>query len=282
MASGVYVITNTNSSKQYVGSATDLSQRKKKHFTMLRCARHPSKHLQASFKKHGEPSFVFNTLEELANPTREQLLACEQKWMGILRPAYNKRLVADSNLGVPFTAEHRLSQSVVMRAVAASPEGRTHIANLAEHNRALWADPEHRAKRIASVKAYWTAERRAEVSAVNKARQQHVLEDGTHFGAARQWDAAGKAEHSEKMKTAWVQRKNVTEDDIRSLATAANVAWSVIDMTGVRGKNLVTIHCDVHSADHTVTIAKLRFAQQGCKLCGYQRSSNKQIGRPRA
>jgi hypothetical protein len=225
---------------------------------------------------------MFNTLEELANPTREQLLACEQKWMGILRPTYNKRLVADSNLGVPFTAEQRLSQSVVMRSVAASQEGRTHIAKLAEHNRALWADPEHRAKRIASVKAYWTAERRAEVSAVNKARQQHILEDGTHFGAARQWDDAEKVDHSAKMKSAWVKRKNVTEDDIRNLATATNPAWTVVSMTGVRGKDLVTVHCDVHKADHMVAIAKLRFAQQGCKLCGYQRSSDKQFGRPRA
>lgn len=282
MASGVYTIVNRINWKQYVGSAVDLDRRRAKHFSELRRKTHSSKHLSASFDKHGEAAFGFYVLEELTNPTRDELLACEQKWIDALRPAYNKRLVADSNMGVPVPPEIRAIQSAFMKELAASTEGREHIERLAAHNKALWSDPEHRAKRIAKVKAHWTPEKRAEQSEFNKAKQRHILIDGTHFGSRRVWDEDEKARVSETQRQRWALRQPRDEAEIVALVTSTNPMWEVREMTGVRNKHKVLVFCKEHDHEQWQTIAKVRYEHRGCKLCGYKRSSEVQSGRTKS
>lgn len=279
MGSGVYVIVNKVSGKQYVGSAVDFDKRKLTHFSKLRGGNHSSNHLQASFKKYGESAFSFSTLEELVGPTRDQLLSCEQKWIDILRPAYNKRLVADNNLGVHVSVEARAAQSAFMKEHVASTEGREHIERLAAHNKALWSDPEHRAKRIAKVKAHWTPEKRAEQSEFNKAKQRHILIDGTHFGSRRVWDEDEKSRVSETQRKRWEVRQPREEAEIVALVTSTNPMWEVREMTGVRNKHKVLVFCKEHNHEQWQTIAKVRYEHRGCKLCGYKRSSEVQSGR---
>jgi group I intron endonuclease len=281
MASGVYVIANMVSGKQYVGSAIDFAQRKVAHFTKLRNNKHPSRHLQGAFKKHGEAAFSFSVLEVLEAPTRDELLACEQKWIDTLRPAYNKRLVADSNLGLSFTDEHRAAQSAAMRGWRATPDGAQHKENLRELTKASWADPAKREQRLEAIRAAWTPERRAEQSAISKSRATHMV-DGVHFGTHRVWTEDEKKRSGAKMKKAWESRAPVSEEDIRKLVTDANPAWSFRELTGVRSHDKVRIHCSTHDHEQWQTIAKLRYAQRGCKLCGYARSSEVQAGRPKS
>jgi group I intron endonuclease len=282
MASGVYVIANTVSGKQYVGSAADLTQRKAVHFTRLRHGKHASRHLQAAFKKHGEAAFSFSVLEELEAPDRDTLLACEQKWIDALRPAYNKRLVADSNLGLPMSEAQKEIQRQRILAWRETPEGIAHAAALVERTRDSWADPEKRAKRLEAVRAAWTPEKRAAQSEHNKLHQRHILIDGEHFGARRVWTEDEKKRSGAKMKKAWESRAPVSEEDIRKLVTDANPAWSFRELTGVRSHDKVRIHCSTHDHEQWQTIAKLRYAQRGCKLCGYARSSEVQAGRPKS
>ena len=282
MSSGVYVIVNRLNNKQYVGSAVDLDRRRIVHFTRLRNQRHPSKHLQAAFNKYGEDAFSFAVLETVADVTRDALLGCEQKWMDILRPAYNKRLVADSNLGLTHTDEHRAAQSASLREWRQTDDGATHKRTLSEAAKASWADPEKRAKRIEAVRAAWTPEKRAAQSAYAKANHTHILIDGEHFGARRVWTEDEKKRSGAKMKKAWESRAPVSEEDIRKLVTDANPAWSFRELTGVRSHDKVRIHCSTHDHEQWQTIAKLRYAQRGCKLCGYARSSEVQAGRPKS
>lgn len=281
MPSGVYVIVNKVNNKQYVGSAVDLYQRRTLHFSKLRCARHPSKHLQAAFNKYGEDSFSFGVLEEVSDVTRESLLACEQKWIDLLRPAYNKRITADCNLGVPMSEEQKRRNSDAMRAWRATPAGEAHAAALAARAKAMWADPVRRAERLAKIKAVWTPEKRAAQSEYNKLNRRHILDDGTHFGGHRIWTEEEKLRSGAKMRKAWESRKPVTEDDIRELVKATNPAWTAKAMDGVRTTNKVLIHCSLHDHEQWQSIAKLRHSARGCKLCGYQRSSEVQAGRPK-
>lgn len=277
MASGIYAIVNLGNSKLYVGSATDLEFRKKTHFTRLRCDKHPSKHLQAAFKKYGEAKFVFRVLESVEST--EDLLSREQHWIDTLHPAYNKRAIASSNLGIHTTPEWRAAQSAGLTAFRSSPEGAAHKAVLTEAVRKSWADPESREVRLAAIRAAWTPERREESSKIAKARASHLAPDGTHFGTHRVWTEEEKVRSGAKMKEAWAKRLTTTEDDVRRIATETNPAWSVLEMTGVRNVDKVLIHCSVHNHDQWQGIAKLRHAQRGCKLCGYQRSSDVQSGR---
>lgn len=281
MPSGVYVIVNKVNNKQYVGSAIDLAQRKTVHFTKLRHNKHASRHLQAAFKKHGEDAFSFSVLETLESPDRATLLACEQKWMDMLRPAYNKRLVADSNLGIPMPESLKVHNSVAMSAWRATPDGVRHKEKLREIAKASWADPTKKAKRVEAIKATWTPEKRAEQSAVSKARFTHVV-DGVHFGSFRVWTEEEKKRSGAKLKEAWKSRAPVSEDDIRKLVTDTNPAWTTVELTGLRSLDKVLIRCAEHSHEQWQTIAKLRHEHRGCKLCGYARSSEVQSGRSKS
>lgn len=63
VAQGIYKIINTVNFKFYIGSTTNLKQRKASHFSCLRGGYHYNNHLQNSFNKYGESCFVFEILE---------------------------------------------------------------------------------------------------------------------------------------------------------------------------------------------------------------------------
>jgi group I intron endonuclease len=63
MKSGVYIITNTNSGKHYVGYSRDTDRRLKEHKTRLNSGRHENGHLQNAYNKDGAGSFTFDHLE---------------------------------------------------------------------------------------------------------------------------------------------------------------------------------------------------------------------------
>ena len=72
-----YKITCTSNNKVYYGSSKCFRTRKTRHLFFLRHNEHINKHLQNSFNKYGENSFVFEFLEEFA--TRKLMLDAEQK-----------------------------------------------------------------------------------------------------------------------------------------------------------------------------------------------------------
>lgn len=64
MPCGVYAIRNQVNGKTYVGQAFDIYQRWRQHRHRLRTGSHDNAHLLASWRKHGEASFVFEVLVE--------------------------------------------------------------------------------------------------------------------------------------------------------------------------------------------------------------------------
>lgn len=57
--SGIYKITNKANGKFYFGSSVNIPQRFREHKYRLRKGNHGNGHLQASWNRHGEKSFVF-------------------------------------------------------------------------------------------------------------------------------------------------------------------------------------------------------------------------------
>lgn len=104
MISGIYKITNIITQDSYIGSSVNVKQRKNKHFSDLNLNKHFSLHLQRSYNKHGKQNFNF---EILAKAPKEYLIKLEQWFLDNLKPTFNKREIAESNLGVVFTEEHR-------------------------------------------------------------------------------------------------------------------------------------------------------------------------------
>ncbi len=261
MASGIYVIRNGVNGKMYVGSALDIARRHAKHRYQLRTGKHPSKHLNAAWKKYGEDAFEFATLEECDSTV---LLEREQFWMDKLHPAYNKRLIAENNLGVAHTSEHKTYMHHVIKEWATSDEGRR---QLSENSKQGWS-ADKRAARIQALKEVWTDEKRAEVSA-----KQAGVDKGEKAREVRWSKPDAGVAHSEKMKANWAGRKKVTEEVLRAECETRGLQFVTLE------GNRVTVHCAKH--DHTASPNVYKFLRdgQGCRFCGFERSSEKQKGR---
>lgn len=62
MTAGVYIIRNKANGKVYVGSATHVEKRLKRHRSDLLRGKHPNQYLQRAFNKEGSEQFCFEVL----------------------------------------------------------------------------------------------------------------------------------------------------------------------------------------------------------------------------
>lgn len=98
----IYKIINVKNGKFYVGSTTNLYERFRNHRKMLRGSRHHCKHLQASWNKYGEDSFVFVIVETLDNDVN--LFETEELWL-------------DEHFGKPYCYNSGKSAHAPMRGL---------------------------------------------------------------------------------------------------------------------------------------------------------------------
>lgn len=118
--SGIYAIVNNATNSMYIGSAVNMTRRLRVHKHYLNRGVHPSKHLQNSFNKHKSASFSFEVVEFVEDKTK--LISREQVWIDFFKPAYNKRKIADSCLGVKRSDEAKANMAAAQRGKKQSPE----------------------------------------------------------------------------------------------------------------------------------------------------------------
>lgn len=104
MPSGIYTITSLSRRKVYVGSAVDISARRRLHLHELRKNTHHSTKLQRAFNTSGESDFVFDTLFLCS---RENLIFYEQRAIDVINPWFNENKRAGSMLGHKHSEETR-------------------------------------------------------------------------------------------------------------------------------------------------------------------------------
>lgn len=63
MKAYIYFIINKITHERYVGQTTNLSRRKKEHFSKLNDNRHPNMKLQNAWNKYGEKNFIFEKIQ---------------------------------------------------------------------------------------------------------------------------------------------------------------------------------------------------------------------------
>jgi group I intron endonuclease len=175
---GIYQIRNTINEKKYVGSAVDLGERWRWHRHSLRHNSHRNQYLQRAWNKYGESSFVFEVLQVLEQPSKEELLAAEQHWLNALQSydravGYNILLVAGNTLG------RRLSEGAKAKLRAAHL-GKT----LTEEHRANIA--------AAQVGGRHTDE------TIEKMRQSGIRRAKEHPEAHRRFQSVGSAVNARK------------------------------------------------------------------------------------
>jgi group I intron endonuclease len=166
MASAIYAIVNSVTRDMYVGSAVAVNRRWNRHLHDLRKNVHACAHLQNAYGKYGAGAFDWEIVQFVDDKT--ELIAREQFWIDFFRPAYNKRKIATSCLGLTRTpeAKERMRQAQLGRKQSAET-----IAKRSAALKGKTRPPEVRAKISASHKGIVpTAASRAKMSESAKQR----------------------------------------------------------------------------------------------------------------
>jgi hypothetical protein len=111
----IYIIRNIINNKFYIGSAIGHYRRKGQHFYMLRNNCHFNKHLQASWNKYKEESFLFEIIEFVSDIN--DLENREEYWItyyNTLDPykGYNSRKNCKTNLNLKWSEQSKLKFSL--------------------------------------------------------------------------------------------------------------------------------------------------------------------------
>src|SRR4051812_32592539 len=82
---GVYALRCVPTGECYVGVTQDLATRRKTHLSRLRVGKHSNRRLQALYREHGPPAFVWEVLERITLTTGGKRMAAvladaEARW----------------------------------------------------------------------------------------------------------------------------------------------------------------------------------------------------------
>jgi len=83
----VYTLKNMLTGEMYIGSSSNIYQRRNQHLSSLRRGKGRHPRLQSNWNQYGESAFQFEILERIKDTT--ELREREQFWMDRLKPALN-------------------------------------------------------------------------------------------------------------------------------------------------------------------------------------------------
>jgi group I intron endonuclease len=147
-SNGIYIIRNVISGSFYIGSTTrSFRERKNEHWSKLKAGEHGNPILQASWRKHGEHSFVFEVIEVIEQP--EDILPREQYWLDLYSQDDKCCNLggACNRAGVPVSEETKRILSEKARQQMSDPAARKVVS---ESSKKQWSNQDYRERNIAS------------------------------------------------------------------------------------------------------------------------------------
>ncbi len=108
--SGIYIISNLESGKRYIGSSNNLYNRLYQHFKELENNVHANQHFQNAWNKYGEDAFEYSILEYCDEEIR---LEREKYYIDTIVPEYNVNGInCNSILNHSEETKQKISQSI--------------------------------------------------------------------------------------------------------------------------------------------------------------------------
>jgi group I intron endonuclease len=155
----IYLVSNRDNGKPYVGqTTTSIDRRWSSHVSLARTTK-GGPALCRAIRKHGRAAFSVECITQC--PDQPTLDAVERFWIGVFGAVapggYN--LTAGGMSGVKQTDDVRRRKAISQRRRFVDPEVRGRQGSA---SRRSWALPETKAKASASHAAHWTPERRRE------------------------------------------------------------------------------------------------------------------------
>lgn len=237
---GIYKIQRIGTDQCYVGSSANVAKRWSAHRRNLRGGQHQNKHLQNAWNLDGEAGFTFVLIEAVAcegEDLRRELIRCEQAWIDKLTPAFNLRLVAESNLGYRHSPETiakfvgRRHTETAKAKIAEAGRGRKRSTEAIEKTKAARVGYKHSPQTRAKMSASQIGKKRSP-EAVEKQRQfmltfQHSPEEVERMRLRRH-----TPESLAKMSAA--QKGRTHTQDAREKNRAAHIGKVMSDETRAR------------------------------------------------
>ena len=215
--SGIYKILCIGSGKPYIGSAVCLNSRWACHRNLLRNKKHSNKHLQNSWNKYGEDSFVFSVIENCPN---NGLRNREQYWIDLYK-AYDPLLGMNNSPTASTTIGFRHSEGTkkFLSDIAKTRGYPAHFRAYAEAHR---GEPGHSKGKPGKK---WTEE---EKKAASESRKGQVP---WNVGVPMPADVRKRV--SDTLRICRRVIKNHVREKIKALRAAGNGYQSIANLTGV-------------------------------------------------
>lgn len=206
---GIYSITHKGTGRSYVGQSSRIGDRWLHHKSRLRGGKHANRFLQHAWSKHGEESFDFAVLE-VVELDDAGLAACEQKWMGILKPEFNLAPIGGTTRGLkhpPRSAEFRQNMSKMRTGFRHSEETISRLKTIQSestysHSPAM---RKHISEQLKKVVFVLTPKREA----MYKSRRGLVMPDNTR-AALKKANTGRKCSELTKQRVAECNRARLT------------------------------------------------------------------------
>ena len=240
MAAGVYVITNIENDKAYIGSTIDFEIRWYTHRGNLRRNDHGNPHLQSSWNKYGKDAFEFGILEYLDN--LDELGEAEQFWMDLYREEGRELYNIALTTGCPMLGlKHSEEAKCKMREAAKTrlPMSEETRQKLSKANK---GKPPSEACRLAVSEAnrrrVFSEETRLRMSESHKGRKHGPMSEKQKREIG---DANRGKKHSEeaKRKISKAGRGRVVSKETRRRNSEAQKArWAKSKVLGFKGGRL--------------------------------------------
>ncbi len=209
---GIYLIKNLKTDKVYVGSSVKLEAREQRHFKNLSNGNHHSNKLQNSYNKHGEDSFIFESIEEYEEIDNDKLIQREQHWIDYYdsyNSGYNCRPKAENNYGHKHSEETKTLMSKRHSGKNSAMYGRKLSEETKEKIRQKmlgrkFSEETIEKKRKAALNRTHSEETKLKQSRVKKSKP--ILQLDEDFNIIKEWYSSGEIERELGYRVDYVTR----------------------------------------------------------------------------
>lgn len=224
MKSGIYLIRNKFNHKVYVGSSSRLNRRWNIHKHHLRLGTHHSPYLQNSWRKYGQKSFNFVTIEWVPI---NKLLAREQYWMDLYesynrRYGYNVSPTASSNRGIRKTASQILHLSEINKKLARSPKVLARLKQIAKLAKFAWKDG--RPMGMLGKKQSASAKDKIRLSRLGYKQTSEHIRNAANARRGTKWTVEQRIQHSKVQKLRF-KKNPVSRETCNKLSLIVKDIW---------------------------------------------------------
>lgn len=230
---GIYLITNTEDGKVYLGSSINLKKRKYAHFNALQNGKHSNRHLQCAYDLYGVEAFQWEVLlyspKDISDKELKTLEDYYINFFNALNPKYgynflsaDRHFVSEETkakmsasltgkrLGMKHTEEARAKISASLKGKPSTFKGKIHTAESKEKNAAA-----HRGKPSGRVGKKASEETRMKLSISH-------IGNTSALGHKCSEEAKSKISAANKGNQSWLGKKHSEEAKARMSISQIN------------------------------------------------------------